>query len=181
MKQIFAFLCLAFAVASCNNSQDKPAETTTTDAPAPAAEVTLPYSLSSPYHNWSIGSNENVAAAMNGLKAFVDNDFATLAAVTGDSLELNFDLLQTKLSRDSAMKFFADARKMYNDLKVVMHDYVSVVSSDKKTEWVTLWYTQSWKDAKGVADSVQVVNDIRLEKGKMVELDEKSSRFQKKK
>lgn len=179
MKQILAFFCLAFAFAACNNAEPKTAETATTEAPA-AAEVTLPYTLSSPYKNWSIGSNENVAAAMNGLKAFVDNDFATLAAITGDSLELNFDQLQVKLTRDSAMKFFTDARKMYNDLKVTMHDYVSVVSSDKKTEWVTLWYTQSWKDAKGVADSVQVVNDIRLEKGKMVELDEKTSRFQKK-
>ncbi|MFY7840252.1 MAG: hypothetical protein ACOVP7_08240 [Lacibacter sp.] len=180
MKQILAFLCMALAITSCNNSQEKTAETTTTDAPA-AAEVTLPYTLSSPYHNWAIGSTENVAAAMAGLKAFVDKDSAALAASIGDSLELNFDLLQTKLSRDSAMKFFADARKMYNDLKVVMHDYVSVISADKKTEWVTIWYTQSWKDAKGVADSVQVVNDIRMSNGKMVELDEKSSRFQKKK
>lgn len=33
---------------------------------------------------------------------------------------------------------------------------------------------------KGVADSVNVVNDIRMENGKMVQLDEKVSHFQKK-
>jgi hypothetical protein len=180
MKQIFAFLCLVFAFDSCNNADTKTAEATTTpDAVAPA-EVTLPYTLSAPYKNWSIGSNENVVAAMNGLKAFVDKDYAALAAATGDSLQLDFDLYQAKLSRDSAMKFFADARNMYSDLVVTMHDYVSVVSADKKYEWVTLWYKQSWKDAKGVADSVNVVNDIRMENGKMVQLDEKVSHFQKK-
>ena len=51
---------------------------------------------------------------------------------------------------------------------------------NKKTEWVTLWYKQSWKDAKGVADSMNVVNDIRMENGKMVQLDEKVSHYQKK-
>ncbi|HLO37279.1 MAG TPA: hypothetical protein VK173_02200, partial [Lacibacter sp.] len=114
------------------------------------------------------------------LKAFVDKDFTALAAATGDSIALDFDLFQAKLSRDSAMKFFADARNMYSDLVITMHDYVSVVSADKKFEWVTLWYKQSWKDAKGVADSVNVVNDIRMENGKMVQLDEKVSHFQKK-
>lgn len=180
MKQIFAFLCLAVVFSACNNAEPKTAETTTTDAAAPAA-VTLPYTLSAPYKGWSIGSTENVAAAMAGLKAFVDKDFTALANATGDSIQLDFDYYQAKLSRDSAMKFFADARNMYNDLVVTMGDYVSVISADKKTEWVTLWYKQSWKDAKGVADSMNVVNDIRMENGKMVQLDEKVSHYQKKK
>jgi hypothetical protein len=179
MKQIFAFFCLAFAFTACNNADTKTTEPATSEAAA-AAEVTLPYTLSAPYKGWTIGSTENVAAAMKGLKAFVDKDDQTLAASIGDSIMLDFDNYQSKLSRDSAMKFFADARSMYNDLVVSMHDYVSVISADKKTEWVTLWYKQSWKDAKGVADSVNVVNDIRMENGKMVQLDEKVSRFQKK-
>ena len=180
MKQIFAFFCLAFALTACNNAETKTAETTTTEAAA-AADVTLPYTLTEPYKDWAIGSKENVAAAMAGLKAFVDKDFTALAAATGDSIQLDFDYFQAKLSRDSAMKFFADARNMYNDLVVTMGDYVSVISADKKTEWVTLWYKQSWKDAKGVADSMNVVNDIRMENGKMVQLDEKVSHYQKKK
>lgn len=179
MKQILAFFCLAFALISCNNAEQKTVEPATTDAAA-AADVTLPYILSAPYKEWAIGSKENVAAAMAGLKAFVDKDFTALAASIGDSIMLDFDNYQAKLSRDSAMKFFADARNMYNDLVITMYDYVSVISADKKTEWVTLWYKQSWKDAKGVADSVNVVNDIRMENGKMVQLDEKVSHFQKK-
>ncbi|MBX9784160.1 MAG: hypothetical protein K2X48_12795 [Chitinophagaceae bacterium] len=181
MKQIFVLLCFAFAVISCNNEnkESKAAAPATTDGAA-TTDVKLPFELAGPYRNWQIGSTENVAAAMAGLKAFVDNDFTALAAVTGDSLDLDFDLFQAKLSRDSAMKFFTNARGMYNDLKITMYDYVSVISADKKAEWVTIWYKQSWKDAKGVADSMNVVNDIRLEKGKMVELDEKTSHFMKK-
>lgn len=179
MKQIIAFFCLAFAMAACNNAEPKTAEPATTEAAA-AADVTLPYTLSDPYKEWAIGSKENVAAAMASLKAFVDKDFTALAASLGDSIMLDFDNFQAKLSRDSAMKFFTDARTMYNDLVITMHDYVSVISADKKTEWVTLWYKQSWKDAKGIADSVNVVNDIRMENGKMVELDEKVSHYQKK-
>ena len=146
MKQIFAFLCLAVALAACNNADTKTAEPATSEAAA-AAEVTLPYTLSAPYKEWSIGSKENVAAAMNSLKAFVDKDDKALAASIGDSIMLDFDNYQAKLSRDSAMKFFTDARNMYNDLVITMYDYVSVISADKKSDWVTLWYKQSWKDA----------------------------------
>lgn len=180
MKQILAIFCLAFAFTACNNADTKTAEVTTTDAAPAAADVALPYTLSSPYKGWSIGSNENVAAAMSGLKAFVDKDYAALSASMGDSIQLDFDNYQATLGRDSAIRFFTDARNMYNDLVVTMHDYVSVVSADKKYEWVTLWYKQSWKDAKGMADSVNVVNDIRMVNGKMTQLDEKVSRFQKK-
>lgn len=180
MKQIFAFIFLVIAFAACNSTETKTTETTTTTDAAPAAEVTLPYSLAMPYNNWSIGSNENVAAAMNGLKAFVDNDFTALAATLSDSISLDFDQLQVKLSRDSAMKFFTTARAAYKDITISMDDYVSVISADKKHEWVTLWYKQSWTDPKGGKDSMNVINDIKLSNGKMVALHEKSSRFQKK-
>jgi hypothetical protein len=178
MKQIFVLFLLA-AFAACNN-ETKTTEPAAAEGGAPAAEVKLPFTLAAPYNNWSIGSNENVAIAMNGLKAFVDKDFDGLTSLTGDSIQLDFDLYQAKLSRDSAKAFFTNARGMYNDLKITMYDYVSVISADKKAEWVTLWYKQSWKDAKGVADSMNVVNDIRLENGKMLELNEKTSHFKKK-
>ena len=180
MKQILAFFCMAFVVAACNNKQNKTTETTPTDAAPSATEVTLPYTLASPYNNWSIGSTENVAAAMSGLKAFVDNDFAALGATMGDSIELDFDQFQAKLSRDSALTFFTNARATYKDITIHMEDYVSVISADKKHEWVTLWYKQSWTDPKGGKDSMTVINDIKLSNGKMVALHEKSARYQKK-
>ena len=179
MKQFFAILCLGFALASCNNADNKTSEPAKTEDKS-TTEVKLPFPLAGPYNNWEMGSTENVAAAMSALKAFIDKDFTALGASIGDSLEVDFDNFQAKMSRDSAIAFFVGGRSMYNDLTVTMYDYVSVISADKKAEWVTLWYKQNWKDAKGVADSMNVVNDIRLENGKMVELDEKTSHFMKK-
>jgi len=182
MKQFMLITCLAFMLASCNNAKkdNKDSELKKVEG-VNIGEVQLPIPLEKPYRGWQIGSTENVVAAMSGLKAFVDKDFTALATVTGDSIELSFDNFQTKLSRDSAMKFFAADRPKFNDLTIKMYDYVSVISADKSQEWVTLWYKQSWKNDKGVADSMAVTDDIMLKNGKMVELDEKVSRYQAKK
>jgi hypothetical protein len=175
-------LCVVFALASCNNEtkESKTAEPATTDGTTASADVKLPIPLEMPYRNWAIGSTDNVVAGMTMLKAFVDKDNAALAAGIGDSIQLDFDLFQAKLSRDSAMKTFAAERARYTELKITMYDYVSVISADKTQEWVTLWYKQTWKDTKGVVDSSSIVDDMRFEKGKMVELSEKVSRFMKK-
>ena len=79
------------------------------------------------------------------------------------------------------MKVFSAQRPMYVDLAVTMYDYESVISADKKDEYVTLWYKQTWKDEKGKADSMNVVDDCKMKNGKMIELDEKVQRFPAKK
>lgn len=174
--------CLALMLASCDNAKkdDKDSGLTKTEDVS-TAEVKLPIPLEKPYRNWQIGSTENVVAAMNSLKSFIDKDFTAMEGTIGDSVYFDFDNYQAKLSHDSAMNMFKSMRPQYNDLKVTMYDYVSVISGDKSEEWVTFWYKQWWKNDKGVADSMNVVNDIKLKNGKMIELDEKVSRFQAKK
>jgi hypothetical protein len=54
-----------------------------------------------------------------------------------------------------------------------MDDWESVISSDKKSEWVTLWYKQTVTDKKGHIDSMSVVDDAKIVNGKIVVLDEK--------
>lgn len=181
MRKLLLMACVALLLASCADAtKDEKKTDAVKEETAPAAAVKLPFELARPYQNWQMGSTENVAAAMTGLKTFVDKDFTGLAAVTGDSLELVFDYLHIKLNRDSAVKFFMNERAKYSDIAITMYDYESVISADKNSEWVTLWYKQVTKDAKGVADSMNVVDDIRLKGGKMVELDEKVSHFPKK-
>jgi hypothetical protein len=186
MKQTIVIFCLAIAIASCNNAAPSKTgtdstATTTTTAAAVATEVVLPFKLEQPYKNWQMGSNENVAVVMKALKAYVDKDFATLTSLTGDSLDVTFDYFHSKMSRDSATKFFTGGRAMYNDLVVTMNDYESVISADKKDEWVTIWYKETWKDNKGVADSASNINDIKLKDGKMIILNEMVSHYPKKK
>jgi hypothetical protein len=182
MKQIIAIICLAASVASCNNASTT---TTTTDSTATAnkaaGEPTLPFKLAQPYKNWQMGSKENVVAAMGALKAFVDKDFTALGAFIGDSVQVRMDYFAAKLSRDSAVKVFTGARTRYNDLVVTMYDYESVISEDKTEEYVTIWYKEAWKNEKGVADSLSIVNDFKMKAGKMIELDEKVQHYPAKK
>jgi hypothetical protein len=182
MKQIMLIAGMAMLMAGCNSGDKDKTKTDSGDTKtAAAADVQLPIPLERPYRNWQIGGTENVVAALNGLKAFIDKDFAAMAATIGDSLAVDFDNYQEKMTRDSAINWMKAGRAMYQQLKVNVYDYVSVVSADKSEEWVTLWYKQVWTDAKGVTDSASIINDIQLKNGKMVRLEEKASRFMVKK
>jgi hypothetical protein len=180
MKQILVVACLAFAVASCNNG-DKNKTTSETKTVA-AADVKLPFPLQKPFRGWQMmENNDNTIAAMNSLKAFVDKDFTAVAASFGDSIDIKFDSYADKLSRDSAVKMLTAQRPMYVDLAITMYDYESVISADKKDEYVTMWYKEAWKDDKGKADSLNIVDDCKMKNGKMIELDEKIQHFPAKK
>jgi len=178
MKQLFVISCLAFALAGCNDPATKtPGADSIGTTAKTADETVLPFTLVKPYKNWQIGSTENVVSAMAGLKAFVDKDYTALAASLGDSVEVRFDNFHGVFSRDSAVKMFTAQRNTYSALVITMYDYVSVISADKKDEWVTMWYKQAWKNDKGVADSLAVVDDCKMHNGKMIELDEKVQRY----
>lgn len=178
MKQVLLMACTVFLLAACNSEkEDTPKEVT---EPA-AAAVTLPYTPEMPYRNWQIGSEQNTLLAMTALKTWETKDYTGLAATLGDSVEVRMDGFAAKMSRDSAMNFFKNAREIYTNVKIDMYDWESVISADKKAEYVTLWYKQTWTDMKGVTDSVSVVDDVKIANGKMIELDEKVQRFPAKK
>ena len=62
-------------------------------------------------------------------------------------------------------------------VKIDLHDFESVISKDKKDEFVTLWYNQTTTDKKGKVDSVSVINDLKISNGKIVALDEAFRHF----
>ena len=180
MKQIFLMACLAFALAACNSetknagTADKPAEVT-------GAKIEYPFTPPTPYRGWQIGSEQNTVVAMNALKAWTDKDFAKLGANIGDSLDITFDGFKAKMIRDSAVNFLKTQRQNYADVAITMYDWESVISADKKVEYVTMWYKEAWTDMKGVKDSLNVVDDCKIANGKMIELDEKIQHFPAKK
>lgn len=180
MKQVLLAACAAFIFAGCTDTKKEDAA-----APAPAAaaaattetKAPLPYPLEKPYRNWEIGNHQNVVTAMSALKAFADKDFAALEATMGDSMEVSFDYMNEKMSKDSAVKMFTKLRGTYGDIKVTMYDYVPVIAGDKSEEWVTLWYKQVWQDSKGKWDSAAVIDDCKMKNGKMILLDEKMQKY----
>ncbi|HEY1017354.1 MAG TPA: hypothetical protein VGE25_00045, partial [Sediminibacterium sp.] len=57
-------------------------------------------------------------------------------------------------------------------LIIKMEDFESVISKDKKDEYVTLWYKQIMTDNMGKTDSLAMINDFKIVNGKIVALSE---------
>jgi hypothetical protein len=175
MKKILLMACAAVFVISCNNEdkkEEKPAEATTSaDAKTPALDY--PYTLDKPYQGWQPGDQQHAVNALKGLKAYETGDVAGCVTYFGDSVELRFDNWEAKLSNDSLKKSFTAQRAGFSSVVIKMSDWESVISADKKEEWVTMWYKEIQTTLDGKVDSMAVVDDCKIMNGKIVVLDEK--------
>ena len=183
MKKILLFACIATFIISCNNKADSTASTsdsTKTEASKSEALV-YPYTLDEPYRDWQPGDQQHAVTAMKALKGFETGDMDACMAGFGDSVEIRFDYYHAKLSNDSLKKFFTNERANYSNYTVKMGDWESVISKDKKAEYVTMWYKQVFTDKNGKTDSLAVIDDCKIVNGKIVELDEKIQHFPAKK
>ncbi len=179
MKRLLLFACIAFLAASCNNNSESNTATgdSTKIGTSKSGDLVYPYTLEEPYKDWQPGDQQHAVNVMKGLKAFETGDMDACLATFGDSVEVRFDYFYGKFSNDSLKKFFAEQRATYSSMTIKMGDWESVISKDKKTEYVTLWYKQIWTDKKGKTDSLAVIDDCKIVKGKIVELDEKIQHF----
>ncbi|MDB5279047.1 MAG: hypothetical protein JWR61_4002 [Ferruginibacter sp.] len=186
MKKLFFFAGIALA-AGCSAPASKEAETEKKDSmataatavtTAPAATVTdYPYTLAKPWQNWQAGDPQLAVTALKALRGFETGDIAASMANFADSVELRFDYMHAKLSKDSLAKFFTSERAKYGTINIEMQDWEPVTSADKKESWVTMWYKQKWTDKKGKADSLNVIDDCKMENGKVAIIDEKIQHF----
>lgn len=180
MKKLLFIFCIVLVLASCNNATKDATVTgdsATAAAPAPAEKIEYPYNLNRPYQNWQTGDQQHAVTAMKALKAFENGDVSGCMAYFADSVELRFDYMQAKLSNDSLKKYFTKQRADYTSMKIDMQDWEPVISSDKKEEWVTMWYKQTWTDKKGKTDSLSVIDDCKMVNGKIALLDEKVQHY----
>lgn len=170
-KLSVSLLLLVFT--ACNQAE-KPAETS-------VAKPNYPYTINKP-DNWDMATDpKNTEIAMNALKAFEDNKIDESLSYFADSVRWMFDYMDAKLGKDSLKSMVTAARSSFGTFKVNMHDFESVVSKDKKESYVTMWYTQVFTDASGKVDSTAIINDLKIENGKIVELSEASRHFPAKK
>ncbi|MBK8521984.1 MAG: hypothetical protein WAT20_11400 [Ferruginibacter sp.] len=179
MKRFLLFACISIFVTSCNNSGEK-SETKSADSTA-TAKYDYPYTLTEAYRDWQPGDQQHAVTAMKALKAYETGDIAATVAGFADSVNVRFDYFQAKMNNDSLKKFFANQRAMFTGMKIEMGDWESVISKDKKTEYVTMWYKQIWTDKNGKTDSLSVIDDCKIVNGKIAELDEKIQHFPAKK
>lgn len=132
----------------------------------------MPYTLDEPYRDWQIGDPKNTEIVMKMLKAWENKNVDECASYFGDTAFMVFDNYRGKLSQDSLKPFLVGSLADYETVKLKMQDWESVISGDKKDAWVTVWYKQTWVDKKGVTDSMSLINEAKIENGKIVAFDE---------
>jgi hypothetical protein len=182
MKKMFLFFLAGIVISSCNNQATESKELmkdSTSDKPA-AVTMNYPYTIDHP-DNWEIGSTDNTMAALTALKAYENGNIAECVKYFGDSVRLQFDGLDTKVSNDSLKSMFTKSRAALKTMEVKMDDWESVISKDKNTEYVSLWYKELWEDTKGKKDSLVQMDDLQMKNGKIVSLDQKSRKLPSKK
>ncbi|MBB2145477.1 hypothetical protein GM921_08285 [Pedobacter sp. LMG 31464] len=164
MKQLSFLLLITLLFVGC---QSKDAKTT-----AKVDTTNYPYTSKKAY-NWEMNSDsKNMIIAMNALKAFASKDTAALKPLIADSIHLSVDGYELNGTRAEFLKAAQQEMDKYNSISINMDDYESVVSADKTEEWVSLWYTQHSEGKDGKKGSVNMFNDIKIEKGKVTKWNE---------
>lgn len=178
MKKILFAICAVACFYACNNAANKEEKAGDNKASdTKTAKIEYPYTLDEPYKEWQPGDQQHVVTAMKALQGYEKNDINSAMAYFGDSVNIYFDHFRAKMSNDSLKKFFMADRAGYADFKVKMGDWESVISKDKKDEWVTMWYKQIMTDKSGKVDSVDVIDDCKISNGKIVVLNEKIQHY----
>lgn len=171
MKKLFLFVCISVFIISCNNKEEK------TEAPAAGTTSSVkydyPYTLDRPYQNWQPGDQQHAVNVLKAIKAWETKNLAECVTYFGDSVDMRFDNYHAVLPHDSLMGFMTNSWNDMASVSVKMADWESVISSDKKDQWVTVWYKQINTHKDGKIDSVGVVDDCKIVNGKIVVLDEK--------
>jgi len=173
MKQLLFISCIAL-LASCNNTattdtkNDSTGTATTTTEKKAMPE--MPYTLDKPYNNWQPGDQQHAHTVLTALKNYENGDIAACVKGFGDSVEVVMDGFSGKFSNDSLKTFFTAGRSQNTSMNIKMQDWESVISEDKKEEWVTIWYKEKWMDKKGKADSISVIDDCKIVNGKIAVL-----------
>ncbi len=179
MKRLMLFSCIAFFAISCNNNGDK----ADSKAAASSSDVKYDYAytLDKPYKNWQPGDQQHVVTVLKSLKAWETGDMEACMVAFADSVDVRFDGFRQKFSKDSLKTFFAAGKAGVSSVSIKMYDWESVISSDKKDQWVTLWYDETTTDKAGKTETIAIVDDLKIVDGKITELDQKIQHYPTKK
>jgi len=180
MRQTIILLFVAAGFAACNDSGKEATTSDTKVAAASDQKMDYAYTIKHP-DQWEWGSKENTKMVLASLKAYEMNNIDEATKNFADTVQLNFDAFEAKMSRDSVKAMFTEGWKNMKSMQIDMDDFESVKSKETGTEYVSIWYKQKSQDLKGNWDSVAIMDDIKVKDGKIIELDEKIRHYPKKK
>ncbi|TXI32336.1 MAG: hypothetical protein E6Q58_04130 [Niabella sp.] len=172
MKPFILPLLVGVVFISCKNNtsstvsknDDSPTTASTT------SKMDYPYTIEHP-DNWETGSQQNTFNVLSALKAWENGNLDESLKYFADSVRVRFDKLDKMLSKDS-LRVLLSPDKSLKSVMIKMKDWESVISKDKKDEYVTLWYTQHFEMMNGKKDSIDIVDDLKMKDGKIIGLDE---------
>lgn len=163
---------------ACNNPNSSSNEATmdTTAKVATTQNMNYPYTIDHPDY-WEKGSQQNTMNALKALKAWENRNIDESLKYFADSIHIQFDGLDKMVPNDTLKAMFTQAAATSKKWSIKMQDWESVISNDQKEEYVTLWYRQYSENMKGVKDSTDIVNDLKMKDGKIISLDEYTRRL----
>lgn len=168
-----------FSLVSCKEDAST-SKTDSKDSTATTDFMNYPYTIKNP-DSWETGDRKHTLNVLKSLKAYENGNIDEAVTYFGDSVTVRFDELDEKISNDTLKAMFKKGRALDKSLTIDMYDWESVKNKVTNEEYVSLWYKQVSEDNNGKKDSVSVMDDLKIEKGKIVELDEKTRKFPKKK
>jgi hypothetical protein len=182
MKQVFLFVFVAAALFACNSSDTKTADDSKMGDTKVAAMSTSDFAYPiKEWPDWQPGSMDHLKMVLQSLKNYETGDVDACMNAFADSIELRFEGLTGKFSKDSVTKMFKAGRANSKAYEINMEDYESVKSKDGKQEYVSMWYKEKWQDQQGKWDSAICMDDLKIVNGRIASIDQKTRHFTKKK
>jgi hypothetical protein len=176
MKKTFVILSALIFVFGCQSKTDSKATSSTSETTSEKFDYAYLPDNHPPVY-WEPGNQKNLVSALNALKAYETGKVDEVMTYFADSVQFTVDGFDAKIPNDTLKAGFTEAWKNASSIKVKMGDYESVISKDKKEEYVTLWFKEIVTDKAGKVDSLAYVDDIKFENGKIVSLDEKTRKY----
>jgi len=166
MKKILYLFAAAALITSCNNAA------TTYEAKKDTAA--MPYRAMYSSDIVFSDSTKNARAVLQSLKDWEDNKLNNAPAYFGDTVKMDFwNGHSITLKRDSLVKMGQKVRDSLLSSKITVYVYTNLRATDKKEDWVNVWYKQIDTYKNGKVDSAEYQDDNLMKNGKIVYVSDK--------
>ena len=168
----FLFLCSLAAFAACNSGSDTKADSMSSKDSTATAADTIAYQYPTDYSSkFEMGDPKNVTTIFELYKDWDNNNLDNSKNRFADSVSLMFgsgDMMAG--SRDSIIARSKSFRNGLGTVSTQVHAVVPLRSTDKKEDWVLVWFKEYRTDAKGKKDSTEFQETWRLNKDGQADL-----------
>ena len=160
-KLLFVFCLAVFAMACNNESKESAGKEEGTDAKA-ATTFSLPITYSS---SFEIGDPAYAAMIVQGSwKDWQDNKIGDMKTWVADTIVAFMSDNVMSVGRDSLAARWNRGRATYTNVIDTVYSAISMVSTDKKENWVLIWAKEINTSSDGKTDTTELMETWRINK-----------------